>query len=247
MLYLTTYTYSNNPSSWLDMIKATSAHEFQHLINFSCRKDIGESPLWMNEGLSMMAEDIAIAGPGGHNPELDDSIKLYLKYHAFDSLQDWTYGDSLDYASAYMFMRYLADRCGEYQLKALNTTVNYYPDESTIVNIAGVTNFEELFKDWLTAVVLSSMDYSNSDPDFNNKYLYKTIDLSTFEFPKENPGYFYLTIGAGAFVSVPDLDAASRIDVTLSGNSYFKMRLIMIPAAGASYSSYKAPRIIQLN
>ena len=75
MLYLTTYTYNSNPEAWLSLIKSTAAHEFQHLINYFCRVKAVEDfdneifATWINEGLSMVAEDIAIAGAEyQHNP-----------------------------------------------------------------------------------------------------------------------------------------------------------------------------------
>ncbi len=248
MLYLTTYLYGDDPSAWLSSIKSTAAHEFQHLINYSCRNGKEKTPTWINEGLSMLAEDIAIAGPGGHNPELDSRIEFYLKYHEYDTLQDWQ-GDGLDYASAYMFMRYFADRYGEDKLKSINTanviSTNYYTD--AFVNIAGdVSSFDELFVDWLSAVALDYVGYQTSDPVLSKKYLYQTLNLSAFEFPMETSGYIDMARGSGTFIYLPNLASANRIDVGINGDSQIKLRLIMLPVAGASFSSSNVPSIVRI-
>lgn len=256
MLYLTTYTYNSNPQAWLNMIKSTAAHEFQHLINYSCRWENVANfddyydlfPTWINEGLSMVAEDIAIAGAEyRHNPELDIRVNTYLKYHLYDSLQAWN-GDGLDYGSAYMFMRYFADRCGEDKLRVLNTSSDPYINDYDLASIAGASNFEVLFRDWLTAVILDASGYTTSDPDLADKYLYKTLDLSTYDFPKESQGYINMSTGAGAFIVMPNLESVNRIDLAYNCYSSYntKLRLIMLPVSGESFSASTIPKIIRL-
>jgi hypothetical protein len=239
MLYMTTYNYNNNPTEWLKAIKSTSAHEFQHLINFSWRGV--KTPTWVNEGLSMMAEEIAIAEPGRHNPFLDQRVAMYLKYHVYDCLQDWQ-GDLLDYASSYMFMRYYADRFGEEKLKDINTLNYGYGGTDTLTRIAD-TDFNEIFKDWLTAVILDAVCYTTSDP----RYFYKTLDLSAFDFPKETAGYIDMAHGAGAFIYMANLEAAKRIDIELNGDYQIGMRLVMLPVPGESFSASGLPSFSKIH
>lgn len=242
MLYLTTYNQTNNWNDWLKAVTSTSAHEFQHLINYSCRVGKGDTDTWINEGLSLMAEEIAIAGPGMHNPFTDQRINLYLKYHIYDCLTDWQ-GDLLDYASAYMFMRYYADRFGEMKLRDINSSTNYYVSSDTLAYIAGagITSFNDLFIDWLTAVALDAIGYMPGDSTLRQKYLYQTLDLSTYDFPKDTTGYISMAHGSGAFIYMTNLETAKRIDIDINGDSYIGMRLIMLPADGASFSASALP------
>ncbi len=94
---------------------STLAHEFQHMINFNQKvfvQGLTDMDTWMNEGLSMAAEQIYTGAP------LNDRIDYYnedadiTKGH---SLLYWDYeGDTLaNYSLSYLFMEYLKDQCGQ--------------------------------------------------------------------------------------------------------------------------------------
>ncbi|WP_342399973.1 Ig-like domain-containing protein [Weizmannia sp. FSL W8-0676] len=94
---------------------STLAHEFQHMINFNQKvfvQGLTDMDTWMNEGLSMAAEQIYTGAP------LNDRIDYYnedadiTKGH---SLLYWDYeGDTLaNYSLSYLFMEYLKAQCGQ--------------------------------------------------------------------------------------------------------------------------------------
>ncbi|MED4963747.1 Ig-like domain-containing protein [Heyndrickxia coagulans] len=95
---------------------STLAHEFQHMINFNQKVFVqgltDTTDTWMDEGLSMAAEQIYTGAP------LNDRIDYYnedadiTKGH---SLLYWDYaGDTLaNYSLSYLFMEYLKAQCGQ--------------------------------------------------------------------------------------------------------------------------------------
>ncbi|MED4936081.1 Ig-like domain-containing protein [Heyndrickxia coagulans] len=94
---------------------STLAHEFQHMINFNQKvfvQGLTDTDTWMDEGLSMAAEQIYTGAP------LNDRIDYYnedadiTKGH---SLLYWDYeGDTLaNYSLSYLFMEYLKAQCGQ--------------------------------------------------------------------------------------------------------------------------------------
>ncbi|WP_230459077.1 Ig-like domain-containing protein [Terrilactibacillus tamarindi] len=94
---------------------STLAHEFQHMINYNQKVFVqGHSDMdtWMNEGLSMAAEQIY------SGQALDDRIDYYnydSSIAAGHSLLYWDYsGDTLaNYSLSYLFMQYLKIQSGQ--------------------------------------------------------------------------------------------------------------------------------------
>ncbi|RYL95168.1 hypothetical protein EWI07_03885 [Sporolactobacillus sp. THM7-4] len=94
---------------------STLAHEFQHMINYNQKVFVQgkkEMDTWMNEGLSMAAEQIY----SGH--ALNDRIDYYNYDSSIangQSLLYWDYsGDTLaNYSLSYLFMQYLKIQCGQ--------------------------------------------------------------------------------------------------------------------------------------
>ncbi|WP_246834540.1 peptidase MA family protein [Leptospira levettii] len=97
---------------------STAAHEFQHLLRFPRMYEANQSDeLWINEGTSEVASDIAGYGPqtsrldcysGVNDSRCDDGINGV-------SLLDWNSSSSdvlKQYSFAYVFMRYLYDSSG---------------------------------------------------------------------------------------------------------------------------------------
>ncbi|MFD2617529.1 Ig-like domain-containing protein [Terrilactibacillus laevilacticus] len=94
---------------------STLAHEFQHMINYNQKVFVqghSEMDTWMNEGLSMAAEQIY------SGQVLNDRIDYYnydSSIAAGHSLLYWDYnGDTLaNYSLSYLFMEYLKIQCGQ--------------------------------------------------------------------------------------------------------------------------------------
>ncbi|HEY8464039.1 MAG TPA: carboxypeptidase regulatory-like domain-containing protein [Bacillota bacterium] len=246
MIFISTYKPPGwDDSEWLNLIKGTLAHEFTHLIYFNNRyhipsADIFGSETWINEGLAMVAEDIAVAGPGRHFNGLDmQRINPYLYDTANNSLCTW--GDSFyDYPPAYMFMRYFADRYGENSLKTLIQSP--YTGVEMLKSVTA-TSLDELIRDWLTAVILDRIGYHSDDIQFNNDCLYyKTLELSDpkYAMNTKNTGVqLIIPDSAGAFIKLSNLSGSSQINVSMEGDPQLKLRLIMLPVNGIRFSLTK--------
>lgn len=111
-----------------DLVRAT-AHELQHLINFVNHGILASTTSYeetfINEGLSMLAQDFAVQRLYGTNFDVDDAVdraSTYLDAPQNYSISGFTGMDggasaqyncaSGCYGSAYLFQRYLYDRFG---------------------------------------------------------------------------------------------------------------------------------------
>jgi hypothetical protein len=112
-----------------DFVRGT-AHEFQHDVNFVQHFVLAPTPLteetWINEGLSMLAQDFAVSQlyGGAPNVDVDDAVghaQQFLSAPEAYSLTAFSgpagasafaYNCSGCYGDAYLFMRYLYDRFG---------------------------------------------------------------------------------------------------------------------------------------
>jgi hypothetical protein len=107
-----------------------TAHEFQHEVNFVQHYVLAQNPLqeetWINEGLSMLAQDFAVSQMFGGSPnvDVDDAVgraQQFLSLPEAVSLTGFSgaaagnafaYNCSACYGDAYLFERYLYDRFG---------------------------------------------------------------------------------------------------------------------------------------
>jgi hypothetical protein len=111
-----------SPSSTDVFAKGTMAHEFQHLINFSQHVFQLAGPMeviWINEGLSMVAEDIA--GYGFQVGNTTPFASSFMTAPGSVSLWGWT-NTPADYGAAWLFFRYLGDKFGNQVLTKLVQT-----------------------------------------------------------------------------------------------------------------------------
>lgn len=249
MIYVTTSIYASSPSNWVNVVKGTIAHEFQHLINFSYYTIRGgDMQPWMDEGLAMVAMDIAIAGPGSHYSDTtDDWVEYYLNYTKDLALTNW---QDDHYGNSYLFMRYFADRFGEDKLK--NIVSSTYNNENAIVAASGASvTFSELLRDWFTSTLGETMNISG----WPNTYQITTINLAQSKFIN----YFYIYPQgvysiegtAGMYISRVNLQNATQITVNVSGaSSGMKVRIVEIPVAGQTLplnTTDENPNLIRIN
>lgn len=140
----------------------TLAHEFQHLINFNQHVFVHQGgtleDTWINEGLSMVAEEI-----GGYGWNIDKGRRtgaLYmdrltganLSYNG-RSLTYWE-GDPVgNYEAAHSFFRYYTDRVGSQILGSLVQT-----DQVGLTNLSSALglSFARAYAEWTTAVFFSN-------------------------------------------------------------------------------------------
>ncbi len=156
----------------IDAIKSTLAHEFQHMILYNYRVLIyGEGfistymeELWLNEGLSHIAEDL-----NGFDTDNIARANYFLTGPRNTKLTFQYEDDIPNRGAVYMFLRLIGDRYGEGIYR--NLVQSYYSGTVNIERATG-TGFLELFGDWSAALYLSGRGIT-ADPRFN----YNSIDL----------------------------------------------------------------------
>ena len=154
----------------------------------------------------------------------------------------------MDYPPAYLFMRYYADRFGEGELKNVEKSSNTGIDSllnSSITTTNPGLNFENLFRDWLAAMVLDYLNYSNdsmhyqswvfSDTDFQNQ-LGVLMKVGSISIPDTTGIYIYRT------------DLANVNSIYVSKEGYCGLRILLLPEFGVnfSYRSGSQPEIIRI-
>jgi hypothetical protein len=133
-----------------DVAPSTLAHELQHMINFHqhVRVADGEAEAtWLDEGLSMVAQDVA--GFGRATPDLAGRIADYLANVERFSLTRWEGHPTGNYGASYLFVRWLADVFGGDTLRSLVQS-----ERTDKENLAAATGsaFEDLELDWRGAL-----------------------------------------------------------------------------------------------
>jgi len=143
---------------------STLAHEFQHMIHwYEDRNEVA----WVNEGLSMLAQQLNGLPVGGLH-------EVYLRQ---PDLQLNTWADSNNaphYGASYLLAEYFLERYGE---KALRLLVEASGDGvegfDQVLPMVGGTDFETFFADWIVANLLD-------DPDVEDgRYGYESLRLPT--------------------------------------------------------------------
>ena len=177
-----------------DYVRST-AHELQHLINFvnhgilaagaSNTSFNGNEAQYVNEGLSMLAQDFAVAqlyGSRGMQFDSADALARAQAYlsnpsaysiSAFSGIDPGAWGGNGSsaqyncsggcYGGAYLFMRYLHDRYGENFTHAVETS-----GVTGAANLQGVTgeNAGQLFGDFALAMAANTLGVNGADPRF---------------------------------------------------------------------------------
>ncbi len=133
----------------IETAMSTTAHEFQHMINWNYHQTSGAPPTFINEGCSMLAELYC-----GYPPA---SLSLYANETNI-YLFTWRSGNNTlvlnDYARAQRFNLYLWDRYGIGLFQYI--AQNQYADPVTLLNDALTkdslhTSFTTVFNNWLIA------------------------------------------------------------------------------------------------
>jgi hypothetical protein len=177
-----------------DLVRST-AHELQHLINFvnhgilapgaTAGSFNGNEATYINEGLSMLAQDLAVAnmyGAHGVQFDVDDALSranVYLSAPQDFSLSAFTGVDPVSwggngsaqyncgggcYGVAYLFQRYLRDRFGgDAYTRAMETS-----GMTGSQNLQKVTaeSASSLFGDFALAMAADSLHATTADPRF---------------------------------------------------------------------------------
>lgn len=165
---------SNTGSSGIasDYYKEVLAHEFQHMIHKNV--DPNEEG-WMNEGLSMLAQQVA--GMRGYN-----SVAEYLA-RPDQSLWFWS-SESADYGQSFLYLEYLYEQAGKEFMKALaaNPANGLASIDNTLIKFKSDRNADELNADSITAAFFN-------DPALDSgQFAYQTPVL-----PEVLPRYEFTT------------------------------------------------------
>lgn len=217
---------------------ATFIHELQHMISYNQHVLIRNSStedIWLNEGLSHMAEELGgklyeshwpcpnlppcPASPGRASTAqiFPDSSQGFLPpnfgnaYDFFSSRQDFSltsptgFGTIEERGVAWLFLRWLVDQKGESKLTQLVQTRN-----AGTANIATVfgENFQVLFADYMTAVLLDDFPGATAGQI-----------PARYQFPSRNLRAIYARLNSIASASYPtaypldvnDLPASSKL------------------------------------
>ncbi len=146
-----------------DYYNATLAHEFQHMIEHHL--DPGEA-LWVNEGMSKLAQQIA-GYPGDENvPDYLDDPDQSLSF----------FGNQLqDYGQAYLFIDYLYEQLGPGFITALaaNPAHGLAGVDATLRAMSIAQTADSLYGDMMAAVAIDSPDVGGG------RYVFRDAQVGT--------------------------------------------------------------------
>lgn len=184
VLHIDSWMFQNNPES----VYSTSAHEFQHLIQFvqKCINHNTEHTIWFQEMMSLVAEELLSETLGTQN---DTSLFERLKY--FDIRANYGFAEetwnqtssdgqsgTYDYANSYAFGTYLMHNYGGIPLIHQIATNAYYEEEA-ITNALKTLGFTEAngnYEDFLTVLFKFPQVIANADgSDTSLKTLNKSV------------------------------------------------------------------------
>lgn len=242
MFYLDAHSFlDSTPWSisdyWPDNVISTLAHEFTHLITFYQKTVLrsGKISTWLNEMISMLAEDLVSYDIGSYGPRgvlgTDLSSGHYsntmgrLPYaNYFNNFPPNSYDMSsyIEYSVTYSYGAYLLRNfaTGTNGLEFLKSLVyNQYSDVNAIEEAIKTTgynrNFLSTIQDWSKAIILSNQTFTS-----NELYKYQTgtgfsstINGKTFKFGDINM-YTYSdtpTFYSSGGANLPSLNRASNL------------------------------------
>lgn len=152
-----------------DYILGTIAHEYQHMIHWYLDKN---EETWVNEGFSMLAEQVNGYDAGGFDWSYMQKTDMQLN--------DWEGGNadnSAHYGASYLFMSYYLDRFGEEATRALVAhKENGFTAMDAVASELDLKNPDtnqpytgiEIFADWTVANLLQKSGIQNKRYDYQS-------------------------------------------------------------------------------
>lgn len=201
-------TWSSGIAS--DYYKEVLAHEYQHMIHKHIDPD---EEGWLNEGLSMLAQQIA--GMRG-----DNWVSEYF-ITPDQSLWYWS-STSADYGQTYLYLEYLYERFGDDFLKALAADQNngLKSIDETLTEFNSPRNADELYVDALTAA------FFNNPGMAEGQFAYKIPKLTPmvpkYEF-KSTPGIYQGTVQQYGGVDILTFTDTGKAKFTFNGDQQTKL------------------------
>ena len=194
-----------------DAYPAVLAHELQHLAH-----NVGDptEDAWFSEGMSQLAEDLC----GCARPERAASLLAHpdhplLRWHADPALAQH------DYAAAYLFVRYLADRFGLATIAEL-AQHHHRAVDSIDALLAWDGGMDGVFADWLMANLL------NDSPASAGEFAYETVSGHVTPTPLNPSATNVVTdtvANYGADYWSVDLANATQVRIGFEGDAYVSL------------------------
>lgn len=238
-----------------DLVRST-AHEFQHLINFvnhailapgaSSTSFNGNEVTYINEGLSMLAQDLAVSrmyGSQGVRFDVDDAVSrasVYLSapsdysLSAFSGVDPASWGGNGSvqyncgggcYGVAYLFQRYLRDRFG-------GDAYTHAMETSGLTGAANLQNAtgesaSSLFGDFALAMAANSLNVASNDA----RFAFGSLNLT---------GSYADQFGAsktlGGLYALPYSGSSVTVSAPLGGFAFVSMGSLPSTGIGVSIS-----------
>ena len=167
---------------------ATLPHELHHLIFFN--QDPGEDTAFIYEGLAEYASF--------YTGYLDETIYSWMlnnfTQYPEDSLLFWNYYDegdlsvSVDYGGAFFFMAYLVEQYGIGIMRNISTEPldNIQGLEKVLADAGHDITFNEIYLDWITAIVLDETGFDDGLYGFENFDLQVDVTETLSTIPINN-------------------------------------------------------------
>lgn len=232
-----------------DLVRST-AHELQHLINFvnhgilapgaSSASFNGYEQTYINEGLSMLAQDLAVQqmyGSSGVQFDVDDALSranVYLSspsnysLSGFSGIDPAAWGGSGSaqyncgggcYGGAYLFQRYLHDRFGgDAYTHAIETSG--VTESQNLRSVTGESS-ASLFGDFALAMAADDLQVASTDPRFS---------FGSLQVAGIYSDQFGATMRLGGLYAVPLSGGAVKVAAPIGGFAF--VDLSSVPAAG---------------
>jgi len=198
------------------LVPVTLVHEFQHMISYNqhvLKRGGNAEVLWLNEGLSHLAEELGARTYASGTPEYTRFVigNLFDAYLFLDStyrhflLPTEGIGKLAERGAAWLFVRYLVDQYGGATTRALLET-----NQTGAANVAAVTGapFTQTVTRWALANWVSDLTVAGFTPSSELRYTswsFRTTYASlhaqdAMNFPKPFP--LVPTVGPGDAVNL---------------------------------------------
>lgn len=168
VIYLWDQWMKTNP----DDFKGVLAHEFQHMMYHNQKGARGVD--WLNEGLSVWAQQVAGYGFIQKMSTPVSQVALYLNGPNTASLNHWPEEGGLEsYGLSYLFIQYLYERCGGYaairSLEYDNGQTGFTDLATSLLNnaVPATTGVEGFFNEFALAMYCDEIGLSASLPGFS--------------------------------------------------------------------------------
>ncbi len=196
-----------------DYYKEVLAHEYQHMIH---KKVDPNEEGWLNEGLSMLAQQVA--GMRGDNSVADYLLK------PDQSLWYWS-SDGADYGHSFLYIEYLFEQIGQEFITALvtNPANGLASIDETLAEFDSPDNADDLYADALTAAFFNDASLASGE------YAYEVPTLTPitprYEFTSL-PAIYEGRVQQYGGTDIVTFDGSGQSTLTFSGDQ----RVQLIPS-----------------